>query len=387
MSKNAVCYTVIVICVLSGISFAKYSGGNGTAEYPYLIATPNDLNAIGLDSSDWDKHFKMTADIDLADFTGTQFNIIGEYINEFTGVFDGNSHTISNFTYDSDGIDRIGLFSCVDGSYAIIKNLGLIEPNVNAGTGRYIGSLVGWGRGTIENCFAREVNIRGGDWVGGLAGGNRVTHNSWATGYVCGTGDGESGIGGLMGTVVGGPHEVPSWIGYCYASCTVTGAGDNIGGLVGDHTYVYGTVSHCYAISEVTGVNSVGGLTGANCGQIYHCYAAGSTEGNNNIGGLIGNHYYVNGEYTICFWDSEVNPDVNGIGNTTDLNVIGLPTAQMQQRSTFADAGWDMVNIWDIGENQTYPFLRTHLPSDINKDDETNFLDLTILTENWLGEK
>jgi hypothetical protein len=46
-----------------------------------------------------------------------------------------------------------------------------------------------------------------------------------------------------------------------------------------------------------------------------------------------------------------------------------------------------MVNIWDIGENQTYPFLRTYLPSDINKDNQTNFLDLAILAEHWLDDK
>jgi hypothetical protein len=78
---------------------------------------------------------------------------------------------------------------------------------------------------------------------------------------------------------------------------------------------------------------------------------------------------------------------MNGIGNISDPNLIGLPTAQMQMRSTFADTGWDMVNIWDIGENQTYPFLRKHLPSDINKDGETNFYDLAILAENWLKER
>ena len=70
-----------------------------------------------------------------------------------------------------------------------------------------------------------------------------------------------------------------------------------------------------------------------------------------------------------------------------DPNVIGKSTAEMQMRSTFADAGWDMVNVWDIGENQTYPFLRTHLPGDINKDDETNFYDLAIVAENWLKEE
>jgi hypothetical protein len=59
----------------------------------------------------------------------------------------------------------------------------------------------------------------------------------------------------------------------------------------------------------------------------------------------------------------------------------------MHTRETFSNAGWDMVNVWDIGEGQTYPFLRTHLPSDINKDNETNSLDLAIQAAQWLSEK
>jgi hypothetical protein len=58
------------------------------------------MNTIGLSSNsgDWDKHFKLMSDIDLGAYTGTQFNIIGS-IQSFTGTFDGNGHTISNFTY------------------------------------------------------------------------------------------------------------------------------------------------------------------------------------------------------------------------------------------------------------------------------------------------
>ena len=90
MSKNAVCCPVIVICLFTAACFAKYSGGTGEPNAPYLIATPNDLNSIGLDSNDWDKHFKMVEDIDLADFTWTASNRIGNPDNRFSGTFDGD---------------------------------------------------------------------------------------------------------------------------------------------------------------------------------------------------------------------------------------------------------------------------------------------------------
>ncbi len=95
------------------------------------------MQAIGADANDWDKHFMLMADIDLSQFDGRdgreKFNVIGEYANPFTGVFDGNDHTISNFTYDSNDRIDVGLFVDVYGPNAEIKNLGLIDPNVVTG--------------------------------------------------------------------------------------------------------------------------------------------------------------------------------------------------------------------------------------------------------------
>ena len=71
---------------------------------PYRIRTADQLNKIGLFPCEWDKQFNLVADIDLARFTGTEFNTIGLYGGgylgkPFTGVFDGCGHTISNFTH------------------------------------------------------------------------------------------------------------------------------------------------------------------------------------------------------------------------------------------------------------------------------------------------
>ena len=75
---------------------ARYGGGTGEPNDPYLICTAEQMNAIGANPSDWDKHFKLMADIDLAAYTGTAFNIIGHEKRgkPFTGVFDGNGQTI-----------------------------------------------------------------------------------------------------------------------------------------------------------------------------------------------------------------------------------------------------------------------------------------------------
>jgi len=59
----------------------------------------------------------------------------------------------------------------------------------------------------------------------------------------------------------------------------------------------------------------------------------------------------------------------------------------MKTESTFTDANWDFIEIWDIGENQTYPFLRVYPAGDINHDDIVNFHDLAILADHWLQKK
>ncbi len=92
---------------------AKYGGGSGTAEAPYLICDANHMNTIGTDTNDWDAYFILVNDINLVDYTGTQFNIIGNESIPFAGVFDGNDHTISNFTYSGNPLDNIGLFGGV----------------------------------------------------------------------------------------------------------------------------------------------------------------------------------------------------------------------------------------------------------------------------------
>jgi hypothetical protein len=116
-----------------------------------------------------------------------------------------------------------------------------------------------------------------------------------------------------------------------------------------------------------------------------NCYSRGSVDANNNVGALVG--YHRSGWYASCFWDSDVNPDVNGIGNASDPNVIGKPTPQMQTESTFTDAGWDFVEVWDIGEGQTYPFLREYLAGDSNHDGIVDWADYAILASQWLQEK
>ncbi len=299
---------------------AQYGGGSGTADDPYLIYTAEQMNAIGLHEEDWDKHFKLMDDIDLAGFTGTDFNIIGtDYDNPFTGVFDGNGHTISNFTYISTDENDIGLFRYVEGGTAKIKHLGLINPNVDAETGWSAGSLAGsLSIGAISNCYVEGGSVSGNDYVGGLVGFN-------------------------LGTITN-----------CYSTASVSGY-SFVGGLVGQNA-LPSTITNCYSTGSVSGNEDVGGLVGTNLDTIKKCYATGSVRGTGwYVGGLVGdNHSFFGSGGTISnsFWDIETSRQTTSAGGT------GKTTAEMQMESTFTGAGWDFTTpIWTIDEGVDYPRL------------------------------
>jgi hypothetical protein len=288
-----------------------YGGGTGEPDDPYLIYRAEQLNMISLFPCDWEKHFKLMANIDLSSYTGTSFNIIGTLYNPFTGVFDGNDHTISNFTYTSTNRNDIGLFGFVDGPNAEIKNLGLIAPDVNAGTGEYVGSLVGYLReGIIGNCYAEGGSVSGDYYVGGLVGGSN------------------------SGTITN-----------CYSTVSISGD-DYVGGLVGRN--YGGIISNCYSTDSVTGDDYIGGLVGYNTGTISNCYSASSVTGDNYVGGLVG----TGGAVLVSFWDIETS------GQATSAGGIGKTTAEMQMVSTFIWWGaCGNEGIWTLDEGNDYPHL------------------------------
>jgi hypothetical protein len=532
-----------ILALAAGLSLAvftssiwaggSYSGGDGSAENPYRIATPNDLNDIGNHVEDFNKCFVMVNDINLADYNGTQFNIIGTGGNPFTGVFDGNDNSILNFSYEISSGYNIGLFRIIDEPNAVIEKLSMLDPNINGGTGDGVGALVGelangtisglvgqarrpYGVKTLTNCYLK-CTVSGDSGVGGVVGvlwatkGEAIMSDCASAGSVSGnnyvgglvgslecyiTGchssaivSGEDGVGGLIGWAQGQPYYLTQIID-CSADGNVTATGDNIGGLVGQNgesyisdccgtgdvegssvvgglvgtngngtiTFCYaagnvtctdwlaggllgenysgnitncygagsvsgastiggligwnqaGDISNCFALGEVRAVDgfagglvgensgdiansyaggsvtsnvSVGGLLGANYGSIVHCYVCGAVDGNDVVGGIAGEDHHF-GSFSKCFWDTNISPDVNGVGSGSDPNVIGKPTAEMQTESTFAGAGWDFVEVWNIGENQTYPFLRAYPAGDLNHDGIVNFADVAILADHWL---
>ncbi len=309
-----------------------FLAGEGTQDSPYLINTADELNLVGMCPYERDAHFKLTADIDLSSFDGKDgrpaFTIIGgaypmwfqDGDKPFSGIFDGNDHTISNFSYTCTGTYNIGLFGYVSGPNSMVKNLKLTWPNIDGGEGGNVGALVGClENGTLADCHVEGGSVSGGWQVGGLLGtsyGGTIT-DCTSTATV----SGNRSIGGLVGTSYGGT------ITDCSSTVTVSGNG-SVGGLVGENGW-QGVVTRCSSIGTVTGGWSVGGLVGWNGGTIGYCDSGGHVLGDYNVGGLVGENgsfgvsEYERGAIYDCYSTSGVLGTGSNCGGLVGSNQAG----------------------------------------------------------------
>ncbi len=361
-------FILFVVFLFSSLAQAQYGGGSGTEIDPYLIRTAEQMNNIGATPGDWDKHFQLRADIDLSEYTGDAYNIIGtDSMNgSFTGVYDGNNHTISNLSINSLREKYTGLFGYMTGE---VMNLGLINPEVFS-QGSHVGALAGYlFAGTITNCYVEGANVSGDDYVGGLVGtcAGRL-NRSYSTGIIIG----DSYVGGLIGIVD------DSTVNRCYSKASVSGNME-VGGLAGKTVDEQSVVSSCYATGSVNGGRYVGGLVGqVQSGRAYKSYSTGSVSGDQDVGGFTG-YIRVLGGVTLCFWDTETS------GQSTSAGGTGKTTEEMQTITTFTDVGWDFMNTWTICDGMNYPVLLWQIPAaDFLCPDGVNFIDFAFFASHWL---
>ena len=302
------------LLILTGLVYGQstYSGGNGHENYPYQIATTDDLIELSNTSTDWDKYFIQTVNIAFdsdetqVDWDGdgsvendtSGFSPIGNISIQFTGEYDGDSYTIDYLFINRSATDYVGFFGYING--ATIQNIGVIN-----------------------------VDVSGKMSVGGLVGRNfssTTVSNSYSTG-------------------------------------NISGSSDYVGGLVGRNSSV-STISNSYSMCSVNSSGTVGGLAGHNswASTVINCYSTGSVSGNSTVSGLVGDNDNTSDVYN-SFWDTETSGQSSSDGGT------GKTTAEMQDFATFNDAGWDFVSEtingtddhWDMDQlgtvNDGYPIL------------------------------
>jgi hypothetical protein len=351
--------------------------GNGTEEKPYLIKTDKDLlnfaGAVNGGRSFAGEYIRLEKDIDLSALMAKSPDGLGwkpiakNYINSFSGNFDGGGYTISNFWIDYDSDPHVGFFGHT--TDAVIRNLnlvlaegrsvkgklsagvlmgfqsgegGLVE-NVtvtgdvqvveNSTSSPMAGGLIGGSYGTVKNSSASvSVTLWGGNLYHGYAGGfvglsrGNISH-SRADGDVAVypkevIDSGETQIALYAGGLTGGFYSSKGTarLENSSASGSVTVESEyvhhrlNAGGLSGyvaEEGVGDTVVQDCYATGDVfvygVEIRIAGGLIGAmNGGKVDYCYAAGSVNadgGGFSAGGLIG--HLSSGQIEHSYYDSD----------------------------------------------------------------------------------
>ena len=343
--------------------------GAGTAADPYRIATRGHLMWLSATSGVWDKSFIQVDDID---FEGTLavagcpggWSPIGTSSTPFTGVYDGQGHSITKLFIDrptTPGHVGVGFF------------------------GRTIGA-------EIRHLHLIDVDITGSHEVGALIGTNRrgsvtVVYDVSATGDVESARTGSNiaaDVGGLFGYL----YDID--ITFARAEVNVSAIGRNVGGLVGDGTS--GTsISRSWATGSVTSTGDqgqVGGLAGLFRGiGIYDSYATGDvTRGDvtrgvdeetsmpvlvreSGVGGLVGRLGSIATELHRSYATGDVSgpacPDRCGfsVGDDADgrppSKDVHLPTGSSETAIRLAAADWERTVIWTLPAAEGLPTLRT----------------------------
>jgi len=252
--------------------------GNGS----YTVTSADGLMNVAelVNGGKTDINITLDKNIDL---TGKDWTPIGtSFDNSYKGTFDGGGHTITGLAVTTND-QFVGLFGYLNRA-GTVKNVVMegIQITSNHGSSQ-AGGVVGFSRGTIENCSV-SGSVSGTVYVGGVVGAQ------WG------------------GSITG-----------CSSSATVKGTVD-VGGVAGQ-TNSNATMTACYATGNVTlEIDSPknlsgGGLVGFNGGSsVLACYATGnvtstgSSTGNVHIGGFLGDNYTT---VTACYWK---NNHEQGIG-------------------------------------------------------------------------
>lgn len=408
-------------------SSSDFAGGSGTEEDPYMIESAEQLDKV----RDYlDAHFRLGANIDLSTYSAGEgwLPIATVYSSPFTGTFDGNGYQITGLKINRSDKDYQSLFG-VTSETAVIRNVHLAVVEIK-GRG-YVGGLVGYSNGMIENSTITGTLIQGEFCVGGLAGlirkdvigssahidvvGNRqvgglvgqldgsrikiTIRDSFATGNVTGS---IVNVGGLVGMIESGNLGSVNELTNSYATGEVNGA-EFVGGLVGrviDLPFGVIRIKNSYTTGNVNGNRFVGGLIGYNTTRGYgsvieveHCYTTGKVTGHSETGGLVGANYAYDEEGDIIdvtgsYWLTDSYTD----GELPD-NGIGIPVAEadLHDPETFKD--WDLIEGWYQYDGHR-PFLQWQNPliswdasianDRLNLDDKTN---ITVNTEHQNGDR
>lgn len=278
------------------------------------IETVNDLLALAkaTDAEILGRNYRLKADLDLKD---TPFGGIGSTIQPFTGMFDGQGHTISHVTINAPEGENVGFFNVIKG--ATIRDLKLVDVKITGKTN--VGGLAGSAQVQLDSS---DLSKNVANLIGGCS--------------VSGTVTGTKNVGGLVGLNGGETDQhtlfsIASAIDKSTANVEVNGT-EMTGGLVGKNG---GTITKSSSGGTVKGTTTTGGLVGDSSGDIYDSHTSCTVAGSSYTGGFVGysdgtvkNCYSIGGvsgtDYTGGF--AGVISRAENVVSAGQVTIVGKPT-------------------------------------------------------------
>lgn len=246
------------------------------------------------------------------DFKNSTILPIGNRETPFSGNFNGNGYTISNFKIENNEFNS--LFGYVTGK---IENLHVKNDfNTEASSTNYISPIVSYlSNGIVLNCsssgiiFASSTASIDGSYVGGIVARNEYgsINKCFSTVSISNNNKGTTFTGGIVG-YNGSDKQKQGKIENCYikdnnifSSCSEDTASSYVGGIVG---YNFGLVNKCFSIEAninakiTTYQGFAGGIVGDNNGgEINNCFSSSnvniiSDTGNTFFGSIMGRNFH-----------------------------------------------------------------------------------------------
>ena len=316
------------------ITLDKDKGYTDDGQGNYTVTTAEGLKAVAdiANNGNLGINITLTENINLTDMEWTPIGT--NYNNAYTGIFDGNGHTITGLTVTGSN-DYAGLFGRI-GSGGTVKNVKLEGVKIESDNDMSsVGGVAGDSYdGNIENCSV-SGSVSGNNGTAGGVVGNQQK------GSITGCSSSATVNAGIAAGGVAGGTNIGASLTGCYATGDVTLVSNDIGtcyagGVVGNNGSS-STLKACYAWGSVTGSKSsgtvyVGGVTGSNdLGTLTACYhAKGTVNGPaGTTGGVAGRNFkdsmFGGGIITACYWggngqEQGIGEDQVGTGETTKVD-------------------------------------------------------------------
>ena len=243
--------------VLVKRAYVAPDAGSGTKNDPYNLYNTADLLKMSELLVPGTKiYFRLMADIDMTGIDWVPLNFASPYENLID--FDGNGHTISNFT--STFANYPSFFGVLYGNcHDVTFANAVIESAVGGATG-------------IVASYCGTTNMPG------------EAHRVHVQGRVYSPGGNKNGTGGLFGRICSANITA------CSADVEIESGEDYVGGLFGYDTGT-STVSDCWTKGHVVAGSKVGGIGGgfikANS-EMYNCFSLMTVEGSFQYAGILG---------------------------------------------------------------------------------------------------